>query len=142
MARGTHPISFIAESSKQIDAEQSTSSPKITPNSNYEMTPASHLPPIISNSPVKILKNFESASSAAASAPNPPTATSEDELLGVGEDDAIIREQDRLLPIANVARIMKQAVPSNAKIAKDAKETVVQSIIHLSSSSLNHTFAF
>ncbi len=36
----------------------------------------------------------------------------------------IIREQDRLLPIANVARIMKQAVPTNAKIAKDAKETV------------------
>jgi len=37
-------------------------------------------------------------------------------------DGDIIREQDRLLPIANVARIMKQAVPANAKIAKDAKE--------------------
>ncbi|KAM0681955.1 hypothetical protein MDAP_002714 [Mitosporidium daphniae] len=51
--------------------------------------------------------------------------------LGLHEDDFddsdepnIVREQDRLLPIANVARIMKMAVPSNAKIAKDAKETV------------------
>ena len=43
-------------------------------------------------------------------------------------DDEIIREQDRLLPIANVARIMKQAVPSNAKIAKDAKETVQECV--------------
>lgn len=47
---------------------------------------------------------------------------------GDGGDDDIIREQDRLLPIANVARIMKQAVPSNAKIAKDAKETVQECV--------------
>ena len=40
------------------------------------------------------------------------------------DDDGLVREHDRLLPIANVSRIMKQAVPSNAKIAKDAKETV------------------
>ncbi|KAB2615409.1 nuclear transcription factor Y subunit B-3-like [Pyrus ussuriensis x Pyrus communis] len=33
------------------------------------------------------------------------------------------REQDRLLPIANVSRIMKKALPANAKISKDAKET-------------------
>lgn len=42
---------------------------------------------------------------------------------GANETDTI-REQDRLLPIANVARIMKQAVPTNAKIAKDAKSCV------------------
>lgn len=41
----------------------------------------------------------------------------------VNDPDAI-REQDRLLPSANVARIMKQAVPTNAKIAKDAKDCV------------------
>lgn len=41
-----------------------------------------------------------------------------------GMDDEDIREQDRLLPIANVARIMKRALPENAKIAKDAKECV------------------
>ncbi|KAL4441267.1 hypothetical protein ABPG77_011504 [Micractinium sp. CCAP 211/92] len=33
-------------------------------------------------------------------------------------------DQDRLLPIANISRIMKRALPGNAKIAKDAKETV------------------
>lgn len=46
------------------------------------------------------------------------------ELYDAGNDNDFIREQDRLLPIANVARIMKQAVPTNAKIAKDAKDTV------------------
>ncbi|EJD54687.1 hypothetical protein AURDEDRAFT_110219 [Auricularia subglabra TFB-10046 SS5] len=38
------------------------------------------------------------------------------------------REQDRFLPIANVARIMKSSVPSTAKIAKDAKETVQECV--------------
>ncbi|CAI7614979.1 unnamed protein product [Penicillium glandicola] len=33
-----------------------------------------------------------------------------------------VKEQDRWLPIANVARIMKLALPDNAKIAKEAKE--------------------
>ncbi len=46
------------------------------------------------------------------------------ELYEALNDADIIREQDRLLPIANVARIMKQAVPTNAKIAKEAKDTV------------------
>lgn len=35
-----------------------------------------------------------------------------------------VREQDRFLPIANISRIMKKALPNNAKIAKDAKEIV------------------
>ncbi|EJT99396.1 hypothetical protein DACRYDRAFT_110119 [Dacryopinax primogenitus] len=38
------------------------------------------------------------------------------------------REQDRFLPIANVARIMKSSLPPNAKIAKDAKETVQECV--------------
>ncbi|KAF9527701.1 transcriptional activator [Crepidotus variabilis] len=38
------------------------------------------------------------------------------------------REQDRFLPIANVARIMKSAVPPTAKIAKDAKECVQECV--------------
>ena len=33
-----------------------------------------------------------------------------------------VREQDRFLPIANISRIMKKALPANAKIAKDAKD--------------------
>ncbi|ORX45162.1 histone-fold-containing protein [Piromyces finnis] len=38
------------------------------------------------------------------------------------------KEQDRYLPIANVARIMKRALPENAKIAKDAKECVQECV--------------
>lgn len=33
-------------------------------------------------------------------------------------------EQDQLLPIANVGRIMKQTLPPSAKISKEAKETM------------------
>ncbi|KAJ2351335.1 transcriptional activator hap3 [Coemansia sp. RSA 2618] len=49
-------------------------------------------------------------------------------LQGVGEDYEDIKEQDRFLPIANVARIMKRALPENAKIAKEAKETVQECV--------------
>ncbi|XP_012082276.1 nuclear transcription factor Y subunit B-10 isoform X3 [Jatropha curcas] len=38
------------------------------------------------------------------------------------------REQDRYLPIANISRIMKKALPANGKIAKDAKETVQECV--------------
>lgn len=38
--------------------------------------------------------------------------------------DGVIKEQDQLLPIANVGRIMKQILPPNAKISKEAKETM------------------
>jgi histone H3/H4 len=37
-------------------------------------------------------------------------------------------DQDRLLPIANVSRIMKRALPESAKIAKDAKECVQECV--------------
>ncbi|CAI0426963.1 unnamed protein product [Linum tenue] len=39
-----------------------------------------------------------------------------------------VREQDRFLPIANIGRIMKKALPANGKIAKDAKETVQECV--------------
>ncbi|KAJ8503793.1 hypothetical protein OPV22_004679 [Ensete ventricosum] len=39
-----------------------------------------------------------------------------------------VREQDRFLPIANIIRIMKKALPANAKIAKDAKETMQECV--------------
>ncbi|CAN1290404.1 Nuclear transcription factor Y subunit B-8, partial [Linum perenne] len=38
------------------------------------------------------------------------------------------REQDRFLPIANVSRIIKKALPANAKISKDAKETLQECV--------------
>ncbi|KAG8373311.1 hypothetical protein BUALT_Bualt11G0010800 [Buddleja alternifolia] len=37
-------------------------------------------------------------------------------------------DQDRYLPIANVSRIMKKSLPANAKISKEAKETVQECV--------------
>ncbi|KAL2535237.1 Nuclear transcription factor Y subunit B-4 [Forsythia ovata] len=37
-------------------------------------------------------------------------------------------EQDKLLPIANVGRIMKHILPQNAKISKEAKETMQECV--------------
>ncbi len=55
---------------------------------------------------------------------------SNDDLLGLGGGDAgELREQDRFLPIANVARIMKKGIPSEqGKIAKDARECVQECV--------------
>jgi nuclear transcription Y subunit beta len=39
-----------------------------------------------------------------------------------------IREQDRFLPTANIARVMKAPLPTTAKIAKDGKETVQECV--------------
>ncbi|XP_037616743.1 nuclear transcription factor Y, beta a isoform X2 [Sebastes umbrosus] len=54
-----------------------------------------------------------------------------EENLGDHDDGGIkenFREQDIYLPIANVARIMKNAVPQTGKIAKDAKECVQECV--------------
>ncbi|KAL2490570.1 Nuclear transcription factor Y subunit B-5 [Abeliophyllum distichum] len=40
----------------------------------------------------------------------------------------MIDEQDKLLPIANVGRIMKHILPRNAKISKEAKETMQECV--------------
>lgn len=40
----------------------------------------------------------------------------------------LLREQDRFLPIANVARIMKKGIPRTGKIAKDARECVQECV--------------
>ncbi|XP_001638931.2 nuclear transcription factor Y subunit beta isoform X2 [Nematostella vectensis] len=42
--------------------------------------------------------------------------------------EEVLREQDRFLPIANVARIMKKSIPKTGKIAKDAKECVQECV--------------
>lgn len=47
--------------------------------------------------------------------------------LGAYEFEGV-KEQDRWLPIANVARIMKNALPDNAKIAKEAKECMQECV--------------
>ncbi|KAK2157597.1 hypothetical protein LSH36_188g05034 [Paralvinella palmiformis] len=43
-------------------------------------------------------------------------------------DNEPLREQDRFLPIANVAKIMKKSIPATGKIAKDAKECVQECV--------------
>ncbi|EXJ86945.1 nuclear transcription Y subunit beta [Capronia epimyces CBS 606.96] len=47
---------------------------------------------------------------------------------GIGAGEFEVKEQDRWLPIANVARIMKTALPENAKIAKEAKECMQECV--------------
>jgi len=38
------------------------------------------------------------------------------------------REQDCFLPVANVNRIMKEILPKNAKIAKEARDTLQECV--------------
>jgi nuclear transcription Y subunit beta len=45
-----------------------------------------------------------------------------------GYKEVEIREQDRYLPIANIARIMKKVLPPNAKIAKESKESIQECV--------------
>ncbi|KAL6570711.1 Histone-like transcription factor (CBF/NF-Y) and archaeal histone [Orobanche gracilis] len=55
-------------------------------------------------------------------------ADSDNDSGGHSNSNASSREQDRFLPIANVSRIMKKPLPANAKISKDAKETVQECV--------------
>ncbi|KAH6787278.1 nuclear factor Y [Perilla frutescens var. hirtella] len=43
-------------------------------------------------------------------------------------DGGVLKEQERLLPIANVGRIMKQILPPNTKISKEGKETMQECV--------------
>jgi nuclear transcription Y subunit beta len=45
-----------------------------------------------------------------------------------GCEEPPLREQDRFLPIANVARIMKRSIPKTGKIAKEAKDCVQECV--------------
>jgi histone H3/H4 len=60
--------------------------------------------------------------------PLPPGSPQVSQKGGDDDDDFNFRETDNLLPIANVARIMKKALPNNAKIAKDAKDCVQECV--------------
>ena len=51
----------------------------------------------------------------------------QDAAAGLGYEFEV-KEQDRWLPIANVARIMKLALPDNAKISKEAKECMQECV--------------
>jgi histone H3/H4 len=47
-----------------------------------------------------------------ADAPGSPTA------------GGVVREREGFLPVADISRVMRKAVPANGKIDKDAKEAV------------------
>ena len=64
----------------------------------------------------------------AAEAPASPGGGSHESGDQSPRSNSNAREQDRFLPIANISRIMKKALPANGKIAKDAKETVQECV--------------
>ena len=47
---------------------------------------------------------------------------------GGGGQAPAVREQDRLMPIANVIRIMRRALPAHAKISDEAKEAIQECV--------------
>ncbi|XP_063223918.1 nuclear transcription factor Y subunit beta [Bacillus rossius redtenbacheri] len=47
---------------------------------------------------------------------------------GSDKQGYLLREQDRFLPIANIAKIMKRGIPDPGKIAKDARECVQECV--------------
>ncbi|CAH6719034.1 DNA polymerase epsilon subunit D [[Candida] jaroonii] len=46
----------------------------------------------------------------------------------INPQEVELREQDRWLPIANVARLMKNTLPTSAKVSKDAKECMQECV--------------
>ncbi|KAF2013167.1 hypothetical protein BU24DRAFT_372330 [Aaosphaeria arxii CBS 175.79] len=67
------------------------------------------------------------AQSPDSSEPHMDREAQEAQAQGLGYEFEV-KEQDRWLPIANVARIMKMALPENAKIAKEAKECMQECV--------------
>jgi nuclear transcription Y subunit beta len=63
-----------------------------------------------------------------AEAPTSPAGGSHESGGEQSPQSAGVREQDRYLPIANISRIMKKALPANGKIAKDAKDTMQECV--------------
>jgi len=47
---------------------------------------------------------------------------------GGGDADDAIRDQDRLLPIANISRIMKRVLPEHAKMSKESKSCIQECV--------------
>lgn len=91
-----------------------------------------HYYPFRSNGPQHLcLSSLIALRRSPSEAPKTPDMADSDNDSGGNNDgshaqsgELSAREQDRFLPIANVSRIMKKALPANAKISKDAKETV------------------
>ncbi|XP_060183863.1 nuclear transcription factor Y subunit B-1-like isoform X1 [Lycium barbarum] len=63
-----------------------------------------------------------------AEAPASPGGGGSHDSGGDRSPQSNVREQDRYLPIANIGRIMKKGLPTNAKVAKEAKDTVQECV--------------
>ncbi|XP_059309127.1 nuclear transcription factor Y subunit B-10-like isoform X2 [Lycium ferocissimum] len=63
-----------------------------------------------------------------AEAPASPGGGGSHDSGGDRSPQSNVREQDRYLPIANIGRIMKKGLPANAKVAKEAKDTVQECV--------------
>jgi len=61
-------------------------------------------------------------------APLTPENTDDSNQGGGDKPGYPLREQDRFLPIANIAKIMKRGIPEPGKIAKDARECVQECV--------------
>ncbi|KVH88495.1 Histone-fold [Cynara cardunculus var. scolymus] len=70
-----------------------------------------------------------------------PPSNSSSGSTTVNDNECLVREQDRLMPIANVIRIMRKILPPHAKISDEAKETIqecVSEYISFVTSEANH----
>ncbi|KAI6188328.1 Suf domain-containing protein [Aphelenchoides besseyi] len=56
------------------------------------------------------------------------TTTDPSVIMSGNESSDFIPEQDRFLPIANVAKIMRRVVPENGKLSKESKECVQECV--------------
>jgi hypothetical protein len=101
-----------------VEEDATAAAAAATPGTGGTATPPADLAVAAGASGAAAAATAAPTGTVAATAP-PPTG------MKTVEDD---REQDRYLPIANISRIMKKALPPNAKIAKDAKETVQECV--------------
>lgn len=60
-----------------------------------------------------------------SSSSSPPMASKR---KGSSQVKTVYREQDRFVPLHNVARIMRHAIPPNGKVSKDAKECMQECV--------------
>ncbi|KAJ3372658.1 hypothetical protein GGF31_001680 [Allomyces arbusculus] len=111
-----------------------------TPQATTTPTTSSHLPhnddSDATSNAVALVREAVAAAAAASGPPTapPPPSTSTDPATTTSLDplppldDLEAKEQDRFLPNANVARIMKRTLPDTAKISKEAKECVMECV--------------
>ncbi|KAH7674348.1 CCAAT-binding factor subunit A (HAP3) protein [Dioscorea alata] len=85
------------------------------------LSPAS----ITTNTPANPNGSLDHSPSLTDANPNPNSTFSGD---ANNNNNCMVREQDRFMPIANVIRIMRKVLPTHAKISDEAKETIQECV--------------